>query len=243
MKINDLEVRTGNVVLVWDGMRKPNTRNSGSIDYNVGFLMAPTDPSYGEIGEIINQKVRFGTCKGVNPVGDNWPLDRQAEHKYGEQYATWYRLKAGGGAIPPILDQNYNAISPAQYDTVLYAGCIIQLIVSAWDYTKPQAGVALNVHAIMVVDNTAPEMQGLGGGLTNGEAAERFRQGQGQTQNSAPAPGGAPTAPGGAPAAPGAPTAPPAKVMLPGANGVTYEAYVAAGWSDEQMIAGGVLQA
>jgi len=30
--------------------------------------------------------------------------------------------------------------------------------------------------------------------------------------------------------------------MLPAANGVTYEAYVAAGWSDEQLRAAGMMQ-
>ena len=60
----------------------------------------------------------------------------------------------------------------------------------------------------------------------------------------APAPGGPAVAPapdflGTAPAAPAAPTGP---VMLPAANGVTYEAYVAAGWSDEQLRAAGMMQ-
>lgn len=49
------------------------------------------------------------------------------------------------------------------------------------------------------------------------------------------------------PPAPGGPSMPPpppaAHVMLPAAQGATYEAYVAAGWSDAQMIANGLLQA
>ena len=37
------------------------------------------------------------------------------------------------------------------------------------------------------------------------------------------------------------PPPPPAKVMTPAANGVTYEAYSAAGWTDEMLIANGLL--
>lgn len=37
------------------------------------------------------------------------------------------------------------------------------------------------------------------------------------------------------------PPPPPAKVMTPAANGVTYEAYIAAGWTDEMLIANGLL--
>jgi hypothetical protein len=32
-----------------------------------------------------------------------------------------------------------------------------------------------------------------------------------------------------------------AKQMTPAANGVTYEAYIAAGWNDAQMVAAGLL--
>lgn len=57
-------------------------------------------------------------------------------------------------------------------------------------------------------------------------------------------PGGAPApatpAPGTTPPAPPAPAAP-ARVMTAAANGATYEQYVAAGWSDAQMIASGVM--
>jgi hypothetical protein len=49
--------------------------------------------------------------------------------------------------------------------------------------------------------------------------------------------GSVPTAPPPVPAAP----APIAKQMTPAANGVTYEAYIAAGWNDAQMVAAGLL--
>ncbi len=64
-------------------------------------------------------------------------------------------------------------------------------------------------------------------------------------------PAAAPIAPPPLPAAPPpVPVVPnpailavPQKVMLPAANGATYEAYIAAGWTDAQMISGGILQA
>ncbi len=41
--------------------------------------------------------------------------------------------------------------------------------------------------------------------------------------------------------APPAPPAPPAHVMTAATNGVTYEAYVAAGWTDEQLVSSGLM--
>jgi len=46
-----------------------------------------------------------------------------------------------------------------------------------------------------------------------------------------------------APPGPAAPAAPAARVMLPAAQGFSYESYVEKGWSDEQLIAAGMMQA
>lgn len=43
------------------------------------------------------------------------------------------------------------------------------------------------------------------------------------------------------PPAPAAPAAPAGPVMLPAANGVTHEAYIAAGWTDAQLITAGMM--
>jgi hypothetical protein len=40
-----------------------------------------------------------------------------------------------------------------------------------------------------------------------------------------------------------APAAPPARVMLPAANGLSYEQYKSAGWTDEQMVQNGIMSA
>lgn len=48
---------------------------------------------------------------------------------------------------------------------------------------------------------------------------------------------------GPAAAPPPPPAAAPARVMLPAAGGVTYEAYIAGGWTDAQLIAHGKMQA
>lgn len=59
-----------------------------------------------------------------------------------------------------------------------------------------------------------------------------------------PAPPAAPPAPPPAPPAPPpAPPAPPARTMLPAAGATTYEAFIAAGWTDAQLIQAGMMAA
>lgn len=55
----------------------------------------------------------------------------------------------------------------------------------------------------------------------------------------APAP--APAAPAAPPPAPAAPAAPVGRQMTAAANGVTYEAYQAAGWTDDQLVQAGMM--
>lgn len=62
------------------------------------------------------------------------------------------------------------------------------------------------------------------------------------TYPSNPAPGYPPPAPGAPPPPPPAP-GPPARVMLPAANGATYEQMIAGGWTDAMMVAQGMMAA
>lgn len=53
----------------------------------------------------------------------------------------------------------------------------------------------------------------------------------------------APPLPPAAGAPPVPPAAPPARIMLPAANGASYETFKAAGWTDEQLVQHGMMQA
>jgi len=58
-----------------------------------------------------------------------------------------------------------------------------------------------------------------------------------------PAPAAPPPAPAAPPPppAPAAPPPPPARIMLPAANGQTYEAFLAAGWTDADLVSQGMM--
>lgn len=92
-----------------------------------------------------------------------------------------------------------------------------------------------------------PRSVGFGGALPAGASAMPLPVGGGMM---APAPAAAPAptpvavAPAVGFATPGVPVAPPAapvRQMLPAANGVTYEQYVAAGWTDAQLVQHGMM--
>ena len=67
-------VQANNVVISWDGLRNPETRQSGSINYNLGFLLSVESPEYAELDQIIESKLQSGIFRGVFPADGNHPL-------------------------------------------------------------------------------------------------------------------------------------------------------------------------
>jgi len=248
-------VITGNVILTWDGLRHPQERSSGSLNYNVSVLIPQNAPEVAELESIAKAclaKSDLGAGIGMLPAGALWPLGKPADPvKFGAEYTNYLQISAGSSrGIPKIVDINGNELTSMVYGPMLYPGCIMRLIVNAWPYTTINKGISFGLQGLQIVDATAPQLA-VGGGLSAGDMASAFG---GSPVQSVPAtPSVAPPAVAGAtiPAAsPGvAPPAPPVapatdfvpqKIMSPTATG-KYEDYVKAGWTDEQMIAAGFL--
>ena len=234
--VNERMVQANNVVISWDGLRNPETRQSGSINYNLGFLLSVESPEYAELDQIIESKLQSGIFRGVFPADGNHPLKgtaarpkRPQPEKFGPEYANHIALSAGTTrGIPPIVDDQLQPLQPMVFGPMLYPGCIVNVLLDCWDYNNINKGISLGLQGIQIVDATAPALP-VGGGMSAGDVANAFASGG----------SAAPAAPGDGPAAPPAPTTGP--VMLPAANGHTYESYISAGWDDEKLKAAGFM--
>lgn len=107
----------------------------------------------------------------------------------------------------------------------VYSGCEGKLLINFYGFQGGKKGIACSLQAVC---KTA-DGESLGGtGITTEEAANAF------VNNGAPAPVSAAPAP-----ATGVVT----KTMTAAAAGVTYEDYIAAGWTEQQLIDNGLLVA
>lgn len=245
-------VRTGNGILIWDGLRNPNHRDSGSVDYNVVVAFPNGDPTLKELEQIAEQELATGALRGQRPVGDDWPLGKMVDQTKIPELPGYTRIKFGTGqGVPPLFNSDAQQVDIMQAGQWLYPGCMVQVLVpGCYTYTNKRRGIAFNLGSLMFVDPSAPQLS-VGTGLSPADAAAAWAT---PATTASPAPGtvNAPTpvvpAPAGAPRAPApgfvdgppAPAAPAGPQMTAKAE-YTYDQYIAVGWNDAQLRAAGLM--
>lgn len=191
-------------------------------------------------------KVRDGD--GVDQAGKKWS-DREG---YAGHWVVSYTRGASIGA-PGV----YREASPGTFVETreCKAGWFIQVNGNVTGNNNAQRpGVYVNLGMICVRaegpeiiqtggPSAAEAFGGAGAALPPGAAPLSAPAPVLPTPAAPAAPAPAPVAPPPAPAAPPPAPAAPVRTMLPAANGVTYEAYIAAGWTDEQLVAAGMMAA
>jgi hypothetical protein len=259
-------VRTGNAIVMWDGITRPEKNDQGKMVHSLKIAMLATAPEVAELQQIATKKLNEGIFKGVMPHKGLWPINpcdpTFAEGKLAGYVESNTKTYAG---CPQVFDRNGQIMDPMQYNQMLYPGCIVQVLLHAYDYDNVQKGVALGLDGIMIVDATAPRLA-VGGQV---DATAAFAGGSGAPMPGAPMPGapmpgapmpgapmpGAPMPGAPMPGAPmpGAPIPPPphpailqppppaGPTMTALAAGVTYEAFIAAGWTDATLRANGYI--
>jgi hypothetical protein len=233
-------VRTGNAIVLWDGITRPEKNDQGKMVHSLKIAMLATAPEVAELQQIATKKLNEGIFKGVMPHKGLWPINpcnpTFAEGKLAGHVESNVKTYAG---CPQVFDRNGQIMDPMQYNQMLYPGCIVQVLVHAYDYDNVQKGVALGLDGIMIVDATAPRLA-VGGQV---DATAAFAGG-GAPMPGAPMPGapmpGAPMPPPPHPAIL-QPPPPAGPTMTALAAGVTYEAFIAAGWADATLRANGYI--
>jgi hypothetical protein len=233
-------VRTGNCVLTWDGLRNPEVRTSGSTSWNISCAFDVGSPELAELEQIANTQLAAGRFKGAFPHGGNWPLGNMVNPDKIPELAGRMQLsfKTSNG-VPPLFNAQGQQLDIMQAGGFLYPGCVVQVLADCFDYDNKQKGLSFGILGLMFIDTKAPKLA-VGGGMSAAQVAGAFGV---QAPTPGPTPGPSAPAPGFAGGPPAAPAAPAGPVMTPAANGVTYAAYIAAGWTDAQLIEHGLLVA
>lgn len=189
---------------------------------------------------------------GTFPQNQNWGglIDGATDptYKKDEYFHDKWVLSASQGddRKVEVVDQNRNPIiDKSQF----YSGCFGVAFINFFHFDGGKGGISCSLHSVMKLEDG----EHLGGGPRSGVdayAAAGYGSNAGTpppttaaTQSAPPQGQTAPPPATQTPPPPAAPAAPPAKVMTPKANGTPYQAYVDAGWTDEQLIAEGLLSA
>ena len=235
---NEKYVRTGNAIVIWDGITRPEKNDSGVLVHKIKVAMLPGSPEIAELTQLATTALQDSKFNGQLPPNGNWPLSVIAAGMVDPAVEGYTPISAGTQqGAPQVYDANGQELSPMQYGPMLYGGAVVQVLVHAFAYDNINKGVAFGLDGIMIVDAKAPRLSIAG---VNAGAAFGAPSAPPATAPPATAP------PATAPPA----TAPPAAVkpapdfLNPAtpqltakatAEGQTYEGLKAANWTDELM--------
>lgn len=208
-------VISGDAVVLWDGITRPEEKEDKSIVHNIRVAMLPTAVEKGELDNLAARALVDSEFKGVLPAGGNMPFSPVDVAKFGPIVTGMvaFTAQTRKGA-PTVVDANGREMSAIQYARSFYPGAIVRVLVHAFPYNNKQKGIGFGLDGIQIINDKAPALDIGTGGLAKSEVMGAF--------------GGAPAASGGT------------KQMAPGCP-YTYDALVAAGWTDQAMIQAGHL--
>lgn len=204
--------------------------------YSVTVLVKDDDPQLQTVLQIIEQEKANGFPSGFPDTG-------KLCCKPSKEYPGWHQISGNAKADqkPHLVDA---AMQPVLDQATVYAGAVAWVQFNTFVYNQPiNKGIGAGLNGVMMTGEEGelgridgkPTVESMFGDVAGGMAPPQ--------QPAAPAPAAATPAP-----APQAPPAAPAPaptaglIMTAAANGMTYQQYKDAGWSDEQMIANGIAQ-
>ena len=238
---NDKYVRTGNAIIVWDGITRPETNDSGVLIHKIKVAMAPGSLEAAELEQLAQTALKDSKYNGVLPPNGNWPTSVAAVGQIDPAVDGYTLLGAGTQqGAPQVFDANGQELSPMQYGPMLYCGAVVQVLVHAFAYDNINKGVAFGLDGIMIVDAKAPRLSiaGVNASAAFGAPAAVAPAAVAPAAVAPAAVAPAAVAPAAVQPAPDFLTPVTAKAV---AEGQTYEGLKGAGWTDDQMRANGYI--
>ena len=227
-------------IILWDGITRPEIKD-GIAKYSIKIAMTNAQPEVAEVQAICQQALSNDSkFKGTLPPGGCWPLIPVDPAQFEGRLPAHTAFSAKSNRVPQVYDANGRELNSMEFGRQLYPGAVVQVLCHAFSFDNKSKGVAVGLDGIKIIDATAPQLP-VGGGIDAGSVF-----GAGAAAGSTPPPAMPPVAPQGVQPAPDflrPPVAPPAAHQMTAAAQASYEAYVQAGWSDAQLIAGGLMMA
>ena len=157
-----------NVVVVWDGINHPKTKDDAGNPlerpkYSLGLAIHPQAPEVAEVNGLVDAAVKSDAkFKGKLPANAKVPFQTMIDGEtLTEDFLQGcYKVNLNTVLTPKVYDLSGNLIDPA----VLYAGCKVRVQTHAYTFNNVSKGVALSLDGVQVIDTTAPKLSIASGG-------------------------------------------------------------------------------
>ena len=156
-KLNDTQVVTDEVIVIWDGLTNPEANQQGKMQHHLSVAFQANSPVHAELEALLQAALMSGDFKGALPANGKWGIADVDAAKIPE-LAGWKRANIGTyTGAPTCVDENGNTINPVMLSGLLRAGSRVKLIAHAYSYNAMgNQGVKLGLDGV----------QCLGAGMT-----------------------------------------------------------------------------
>lgn len=150
-------------VILWDGVTRPEQKDDGKggkrTQFSLKIALLTSQPEVGEITAICTDALNADTTfKGRLPQGGCWPLIPIDAMQFEGRLPQHVAFSCKTYRTPQVFDINKQEIAPMIYGPMLYPGCVVDVLVSAFAFSNVSKGIALSLDGIMIVDATAPRL-------------------------------------------------------------------------------------
>ena len=160
-------------VVVWDGITRPETNDSGKLKHSCKIVIHPQIPEFADAWNLANQELINGEFKGQLPPGGRFAISDVMAGEFNDMFAGFKCMNAGTyNGAPQVFDINGQELNAQTYGQMLYPGAKVELLVNFYSYNNKAKGVTAGLSGIRIVDATTPRLN-IGGGIN---AASVFGQ-------------------------------------------------------------------
>lgn len=150
-------------VIMWDGVTQPEQKDDGKggkrTQYSIKIALQQGQPEINEINAIATDALNADTTfKGRLPAGGCWPILPVDAQQFEGRLPNHVAFNAKTYRAPQVYDINNQEMAPMIYGPLLYPGCIVEVLCSAFAFANVSKGIALSLDGIKVIDATAPRL-------------------------------------------------------------------------------------
>ena len=156
---DDKHVISGDAVIMWDGVTRPETADDGTKVFSLKVALVNNDPTLAELNKIATDCLGASKFKGNMPPGGIWPFQVVDPTAFEGMLPSHISInsKTRRGA-PQVFDLHGQELNPMHYAALLYPGAIVRVLVHTYDFDNVQKGVAFGLDGIQLVNVEAPRL-------------------------------------------------------------------------------------
>ncbi len=243
MFYQDNYVITGNAVVLWDGISRPEPLDDGGQKHSLKIAMPASAPEVGELQSILDRELASSEFRGQLPPGALPGMSDTLAGEFGDVLPGHKVINSVTyNGAPDVYDINGQKLDPMHYSSMLYPGATVQVIVSARSYNNKSKGLGFWLNGVKIIDATTPKLPVAGGvdagaafGAASGGATAGNTQQPPAAQTVQPQTAAVPSPAAPAPGHSAPPPAPAPEFLTVNGQRYTEQALRDAGWSEEQI--------